>query len=249
MRKTPWLDDILFEESGPKLTGDQEKRVCEMLGVSSAAPAVKSAAQAKVEQEFNVFEFLDDDEPARPRSKSESRRPAAKMMTRPKRPQAKSKLPLFIGGGSPRVLAVAGGHARIVGILASLAAGEIGRHAIVDQTFDRVTEKIGWVREAAIAAGRSVDDIRFEMNHWLVRVTSTQHEADELLAKVASRNDVTPELLASSPAVLVGTVGHITDALQERRERLGISCIQVDAGFAPKDLDAIAPIVGALAGR
>jgi probable F420-dependent oxidoreductase len=157
-------------------------------------------------------------------------------------------LPLFIGGGSPRVLAVAGRHAQIVGILASLAAGEVGRHAIVDQTFDRVAEKVGWVRDAATAAGRSVDDIRFEMNHWLVRVTSTQQEADEYLTKVAARNDVTPELLASSPAVLVGTVGHITDLLQERRERLGISCIQVDAGFAPKDLDAIAPIVGALAG-
>ena len=146
------------------------------------------------------------------------------------------------------MLAVAGRHAQIVGILASLGAGEIGRHAIVDQTFDRVTEKIGWVRDAATAAGRSIDDIRFEMNHWLVRVTSTQPEADEFLTKVAARNDVTPESLASSPAVLVGTVGHITDLLQERRERLGISCIQVDAGFAPKDLDAIAPIVAALAG-
>ncbi|MGD9703700.1 MAG: TIGR03621 family F420-dependent LLM class oxidoreductase [Acidimicrobiia bacterium] len=157
-------------------------------------------------------------------------------------------LPLFVGGGSPRVLGIAGRHAQIVGVLASLGAGALGRHAIVGQTAERVAEKIGWVREAATAAGRAADDVRIEMNHWLVRVTATSSEADEFLAKVAMRSDVDPALLSSSPAVLVGTVDQITDLLVARREQFGISCIQLDAGFAPKDIESLAPIVAALAG-
>jgi probable F420-dependent oxidoreductase len=157
-------------------------------------------------------------------------------------------VPMFVGGGSPRVLGIGGRHAQIVGVLASLAAGALGRHAIVDQTAERVAEKIGWVRAAATAAGRSVDDVRIEMNHWLVRVTATAGEAADFVAKVAARSDVDPALLASSPAVLVGTAEQITDLLIARREQLGISCIQLDAGFAPKDVESLAPVVAALAG-
>jgi probable F420-dependent oxidoreductase len=156
-------------------------------------------------------------------------------------------LPLFIGGGSPRVLGIGGRHAHTVGVLARLRAGALGRHAIVDQTAERVAEKVGWVRDAAASVGRDPDSVRIEMNHWLVRVTDTAAEADAFLARVAARNDVTPELLAESPAVLVGTLGQIIEVLQARRERFGISCIQLDAGFAPKDIESLAPLVAALA--
>lgn len=157
-------------------------------------------------------------------------------------------VPLFVGGGSPRVLAIAARHADIVGIVASLAAGELGPHAIVDLSAERVEEKIGWIRSAAAEAGRDPADVRLEINHWLVRVTGTEAEATEFLAKVASRNGVDEAVLAESPAVLVGTVAHMTDQLVARRERFGTSCIQLDAGFAPSDIDSLAPVVAALAG-
>jgi probable F420-dependent oxidoreductase len=157
-------------------------------------------------------------------------------------------VPLFVGGGSPRVLGIAARHAHVVGIVASLAAGELGRHAIVDLSAERVEEKIGWIRAAAAEAGRRPEDIRLEINHWLVRVTSTVAEAEEFLDKMAARNGVDAGLLAASPAVLVGPVGRITDELVARRERFGTSCIQLDAGFAPSDLASLAPVVAALAG-
>ena len=158
-------------------------------------------------------------------------------------------LPIFIGGGSPRVLGLAARHADIVGVLASLAAGTLDRGAIVDQTYERVAEKIGWVRSAATAAGRSPDDVRIEMNHWLVKVTATAADAAAYLEKIATRWEVGTELLASSPAVIVGTVGQIAEKLEKEREELGISDVQLDAGFAPKDLTSVAPVVSALAGR
>jgi probable F420-dependent oxidoreductase len=157
--------------------------------------------------------------------------------------------PLFLGGGSPRVLRFAGREADIVGINASLRLGDLGRHAVVDLSEERTAEKIEWVREGAKAAGRQPEDIEFEMNNWLVRVTATASEAEEFLIRIAGRFEVDPDLLARSPSVLVGTTAQCCDELEARRERFGISYVQLDAGFAPGDVDALAPVVAALAGR
>jgi probable F420-dependent oxidoreductase len=156
--------------------------------------------------------------------------------------------PLFVGGGSPRVLRLAGREADIVGINASLRAGELGAHAVRDLSVERVAEKIGWVREGARAAGRDPDSLALEMNHWLARVTPSASAADDLLARMGTRFDVEPSVLAASPSVLVGTVSQIVDTLQARRDRLGISDLQLDAGFPTPDLDAFAPVIETLAG-
>lgn len=154
--------------------------------------------------------------------------------------------PLFLGGGSPRVLRLAGREADIVSIVASLRAGTMGRHAVVDLARQAVEEKLGWVREGIAASGRAAADVTIEMNHWLVRVTETEADADAFLAKVAARNEVGVDLLRESPAVLVGTIPRLVDTIVERRESLGISYFQLDAGFPPADVAALFPLVGKL---
>jgi probable F420-dependent oxidoreductase len=156
--------------------------------------------------------------------------------------------PVFVGGGSPRVLRIAGREADIVGINASLRAGELGAHAVRDLSRERVAEKIGWVREGAEAAGRDFAGIELEMNHWLTRVTPTAAAAREFVERVAARHEVDPELLAASPSVIVGTVSQIVETLQSRRDQLGISNLQLDAGFPTPDLDSFAPVIAKLAG-
>jgi probable F420-dependent oxidoreductase len=156
--------------------------------------------------------------------------------------------PIFVGGGSPRVLRIAGREADIVGINASLRAGELGAHAVRDLSVERVAEKIGWARDGAIAAGRDPDMLELEMNHWLARVTPSVAAADDLLARMGARFDVDPAVLTVSPSVLVGTVSQIVDTLQARRNELGISYLQLDAGFPAPDLDAFAPVIETLAG-
>lgn len=162
-------------------------------------------------------------------------------------PVQQPRPPLFLGGGSPRVLRLAGREADIVGIVASLKAGTMGRHAVVDLARESVEQKLGWVREGVAASGRSADVVTIEMNHWLVRVTESESEADDLLAKVAARNEVSVELLRDSPAVLVGTTDRLVDAIVERHESLGISYFQLDAGFPPGDVESLFPLVGKLA--
>jgi probable F420-dependent oxidoreductase len=162
------------------------------------------------------------------------------------KPVQRPRPPFFIGGGSPRVLRLAGREADIVGINASLAAGELGAHAIRDLSQARVAEKVEWVREGAEGAGRSLDDLELEMNHWLARITSTPAEADDFLVRVGTQYDVDPALLADSPSVLVGTVGQCIETLIKRRQALGLSYLQLDAGFPTPHLEAFAPVVAAL---
>jgi probable F420-dependent oxidoreductase len=164
------------------------------------------------------------------------------------KPVQRPRPPIFVGGGSPRVLRIAGRHADIVGINASLRAGELGAHAINDLSFARVREKIGWVRDAADDAGRAPGAIELEMNHWLAKVTPTAAAARDLLERVAQRNGVDAELLASSPSVLVGTADQIVDTLRTRRDELGISHLQLDAGFPTPDLHAFEPVIVELGG-
>jgi len=163
-------------------------------------------------------------------------------------PYQKPRPPLMMGGGSPRVLRLAGREADLVSMVASLKAGHTGPHSIVDLRAEQVDRKVAWIHEGLDQAGRAPEDVTISINHWLVRVTASVREGREFLARMAARQGVDVDLLAGSPAVLVGTVDQLADTLEERRERYGISHLQLDAGFAPKDLDPLVPLVGRLAG-
>ncbi|HZP28543.1 MAG TPA: TIGR03621 family F420-dependent LLM class oxidoreductase [Acidimicrobiia bacterium] len=156
--------------------------------------------------------------------------------------------PFFVGGGSPRVLRIAGREADVAGVNASLRAGELGEHAIRDLSCERVLRKVGWVREGAAAAGRDPDSIELEMNHWLARVTPTVADAEDFLGRVAARYGVDAALLAESPSVLVGTVEQCVETLQARRERFGFNVLQLDAGFPNPGIADFAPVIAALSG-
>jgi alkanesulfonate monooxygenase SsuD/methylene tetrahydromethanopterin reductase-like flavin-dependent oxidoreductase (luciferase family) len=156
--------------------------------------------------------------------------------------------PLLLGGGSPRVLRLAGRRADVVSIVASLRAGALGSHAVADLSADRVAEKVRWVRDAVAEAGRAPGDVTLSINHWLARVTPTAGEADDVLERMAARTGVPPALLRASPAVLVGTTAQLVDVLLERRSRFGFSHLQLDAGFPPEDVASFAPLVAQLAG-
>ncbi len=67
LRKTPWLDDILFEKAGPKLTPEKEQEVCELLGLEAPSKAKKTEPTAPaVAKEFNLFANLDADDSEEP---------------------------------------------------------------------------------------------------------------------------------------------------------------------------------------
>ena len=150
--------------------------------------------------------------------------------------------PLLIGGGSRRVLELAGAVADIAGIDASMRDHRRRGSALLDLTESRVAEKLGIVRAAARAAGRDPGELRYQthvLSLHLTDVPGTRPWTSSLAADVSD-----PAVLADSPAVLHGSVGHCVETLQRRRERLGLDYIKLGG-----DLPAAAAIVARLAGK
>ena len=156
--------------------------------------------------------------------------------------------PLLIGGGGPRMLRLVGREADIAGINANLAAGDIGGHSVADVSWERMAEKVGWVRDGALAVGRRFEDIELSMAQWLLHVTADRTEAGALIAKVAGRLGVDPEWLDDAPGVLVGSPARCVEKLHALRDRLGISYVQVHSGPRGTDLSGIGQVVAELAG-
>lgn len=148
--------------------------------------------------------------------------------------------PLLVGGGSRRVLELAGRTADIIGINPRLAAGVDPRSAVAEMSPEQMDRKVAWARAAARAQGRDPADLEFQLWMLDVRVNhrGVEHRAISSLAALASA-----ETLASSPSVLHGTVDECVDKLLAVRERYGINYLHLGNNLA-----AAAPIVARLAG-
>jgi len=146
--------------------------------------------------------------------------------------------PIFIGGGAPKILGLAGRVADIVSINFNNASGRLGAASVAGSTLEVTEEKVGWIRDGA---GSRFDQLELEIAAYFVAVRDDPADA---VAAMAARFGVTPEELLQHPHALLGSVGEICDRLEERRERLGISYVTV----AARNLDEFAPVVARLAG-
>jgi probable F420-dependent oxidoreductase len=146
--------------------------------------------------------------------------------------------PIMIGGGAPRVLRTAGRLADIVSLNFNNSTGKLGAASVASATLERTQEKVDWIRDGA---GDRFPEIELEVGAYFVAVRDDPTEA---IAAMAARFGVTPEELAAHPHALLGSVDGICEALQERRERLGISYITV----AQRNGEEFAPIVARLTG-
>jgi probable F420-dependent oxidoreductase len=149
--------------------------------------------------------------------------------------------PLLVGGGSRRILELAGRQADIVGINPRLASDVDAGQAILDMSPERVRRKVDWARHAAIAAGRNPDDLEFQVRISDLRLIDggTEHRSTSSLAEQAASAELT-----DSPAVLAGTVDECVDRLVKVREEYGISYFHLGGS-----VDAAGPIVARLAGE
>jgi probable F420-dependent oxidoreductase len=146
--------------------------------------------------------------------------------------------PLLIGGGSRRILSLAGRYATTVSIVPSLAAGHIGPEVAAEAVVEKYSDRVRWARDAA---GDRAGDLEFQCWTAVVQVVQNAHEIVESLASMFR---ITPDQLRAAPLVLIGTVSEIVDTLRKRREELGFSNIVVHEA----EMDALAPVIAQLAG-
>jgi probable F420-dependent oxidoreductase len=148
--------------------------------------------------------------------------------------------PFVVGGGGPKVLAVAAKHAQIVGINANLQAG-VGTHpdSIRSLTAAATDEKLEILRTVA---GERFADLEIQTLTGIVIVTDDRAPIAE---GIAAAFNVPPEVALETPAVLVGSIEQIIEELEARRERWDMSYVVVPEEF----VDALAPVVSRLAGQ
>jgi alkanesulfonate monooxygenase SsuD/methylene tetrahydromethanopterin reductase-like flavin-dependent oxidoreductase (luciferase family) len=166
------------------------------------------------------------------------------------KPIQRPRPPILIGGGSRRILSIAARHADIVGITFRTTAD--GMPDFADIPAEATAHKVAWVRQAA---GERFGDIELSVFAPLIAVTDDdpRQAADRLLQAfgfgLASQLSV-EQVLASLQA-LIGSVEHIIEMLQARRQRYGLSYVvirEADVGSAASHMDALAPVVARLAG-
>ncbi len=147
--------------------------------------------------------------------------------------------PLMIGGGSPRILRVAGREADIVSLNFNNRAGVIGPDGVQTSSSEETDRKIGWVRAGA---GERFDALEIEIGAYFTFVTDDAKPMVEMFAKTFG---LSPEQMKAHPHALFGSVDGICDELQRRRERYGISYVTV-----PEDaMQPFAPVLAKLQGK
>jgi probable F420-dependent oxidoreductase len=153
------------------------------------------------------------------------------------KPLQKPHPPLFIGGTGPRMLRLAGREADIVGFVPKTLPD--GGHGWLASTPDLMAEQIRWVRD-----GAGDRFARLELSMPIFRAIVT--DRPEVAALEVGRSyGLTPRQVLASPDFLIGSADAIVARLQERRERFGISYLEVDA----RDAASFAPVVARLAGQ
>ena len=155
------------------------------------------------------------------------------------RPHSAPRPKLLIGGGSPKVLGIAGREADIVGINPNLAAGAVGAEMAAEVTPAKFDQKLAWLKEAA---GHRFDDLELQCLTFIVQVGI---DRDQVLANLAPGFGISEEEAGAIPIALVGTVDQICETLEERRQRWGFSYWVVHE----PEMEAFAEVVKRLDGK
>jgi probable F420-dependent oxidoreductase len=133
--------------------------------------------------------------------------------------------PFLVGGGSRRVLELAGRAADIVGINPSMRPGGDSDSAVLDMTGERVAAKLAWAYAGAEAAGRDPADLDYQIS--ILSLTVTDVPGAEPWTSSLARGVVDPAVLDSSPAVLHGPAAFCAERLHMWRERFGLNQIHL----------------------
>jgi len=145
--------------------------------------------------------------------------------------------PVLVGGGGPRMLALAGSLADIAAVHAQLGPGGFDAGAAEGLSRASIGKKISRVAAAASEAGRPVPAIQFscyDVNIAGVQVTPIRPSFSDFI-------DAHPASFADSPTSLRGEIAKCVDDLQRWQDELGISYWNLGG-----NVDAIAPIVAQL---
>jgi probable F420-dependent oxidoreductase len=159
------------------------------------------------------------------------------------KPVQRPRPPIMIGGGGPKLLAVAGRRADIVHVTPGTVGGPGSGPRFGAEAF---AEKIDWVRDSA---GSRFPNIELAVQLMDVNITDDRGAAlDAFRARLgasAGAADVTDDEILASPVVLIGALDDVCAKLVETRATLGVTYYISAVGGNPK---ALAPVIERVTG-
>ena len=147
--------------------------------------------------------------------------------------------PIMIGGGSKRVLTLAGQTADIVSFNFNNRQGVIGPDGVQTSTESETLKKLSWIKAGA---GDRFSEIELEIGAYFTFVTD---QPDPVVAMFAQNFGLPEDEMRKHPHALFGDVPTICEELERRREAYGISYITV----GEDNIDSFAPVVERLGGQ
>jgi len=154
-------------------------------------------------------------------------------------PKPVGKVPLMIGGGSPRILRLAGREADIVSLNFNNRSGMIGPDGVQMSSEAETQKKVRWIREGA---GDRFDDLELEIGAYF---TFVMDDPSPVLGGFAQMFGLSEADMLKHPHALFGSVEAICDELERRRALHGISYITVGRD----NMESFAPVVAKLSGK
>ncbi len=154
-------------------------------------------------------------------------------------PKPVSKPPVMIGGGSPRILRLAGREADIVSLNFNNRAGIIGPDGVRSSSEEETRRKVGWIREGA---GDRFADVEIEIGAYFTFVLD---DPSAVLGEFARNFGYSEDEMRRHPHALFGSVDTVCEELERRRELHGISYVTV----GETAMDSFAPVVARLTGK
>jgi probable F420-dependent oxidoreductase len=149
--------------------------------------------------------------------------------------------PILVGGGGPRILALAAREADIVSF--NMRTTRTGGFDPTSISPVATAQKVAWVRQAA---GERLAQLEFSFIASCIAITDDREGTAEQLAEGWREAGVAiiAEQILESPTTLIGTVDEIVGNLRRAREQYGFSYIVI----GDDQIDAFAPIVAQLSG-
>jgi len=143
--------------------------------------------------------------------------------------------PLMIGGGGPKMLALAGRHADIAGILPAPIRGDEDSDDSDDRSPAALEAKLAVLRDAAGERFAELEISTFAT----FRVTSQRRHDTEDLIRQRGWQGIDCEQVWAMPMVFIGSAGQIWHDLRDRRRRYGLSYYVT----SDRDLEQLAQVI------
>ena len=147
--------------------------------------------------------------------------------------------PLLIGGGGPKMIALAAREADIVGINPTIAKGYVDASSASEMAPAHVGKKVDRLRDEA---GDRFPDLELNVLVFATMIGQSASGRSEEMAKLLS---ITVDDLDATPHAWVGDTSTVADQIRAARERWGTSYFVVQGEVA---MEKAAPVVAELAG-